>query len=324
MADYPIYRLVKGDQLTFTEMDDNLRWLSQNMSGSRLTLTGSIVDITGSVNIIGDLQVVGTASIGFLKTIVFSSGSNQLGDDISDVQTLIGTVNISGSLTVTRSANIPNLTGSLFGTASWALNALSSSQAISASYAYTASSAVNSFNAITASHALTASSADNFLVRQNITASNALITGTITAQTLVVQTVTSSVIYSSGSNVFGNDLTNTQTLTGSVNVTGSMSVIGKVTAQDITGSLFGTASWALNFITGSVTSASYAYTASLAISSSYAVTASNFAGTGSDGFVSNMSDTYTSTAKITDIITLSSAEYAAIGSPSTSTLYIVI
>jgi len=46
--------------------------------------------------------------------------------------------------------------------------------------------------------------------------------GTITAQTLVVQTVTSSVVYSSGSNVFGNSLSNIQTFTGSVLITGSM------------------------------------------------------------------------------------------------------
>jgi hypothetical protein len=90
-------------------------------------------------------------------------------------------------------------------------------------------------------------------------------------------------------------------------ISGSLTVI-----SGITGSLFGTSSWATNFITGSVTSASYA------------VTASNFAGTGSDGFVSNMSDTYTGTAKITNIVTLSAAEYSAIVSPLTSTLYIII
>jgi hypothetical protein len=45
--------------------------------------------------------------------------------------------------------------------------------------------------------------------------------GTITAQKLNVQQVTSSVIYSSGSNVFGNSLANTQTFTGSLQVTGS-------------------------------------------------------------------------------------------------------
>lgn len=55
----------------------------------------------------------------------------------------------------------------------------------------------------------------------DITGSNALFTGTITAQKLVVQTVTSSVLYSSGSNKFGSQLTDIQSFTGSLRVTGS-------------------------------------------------------------------------------------------------------
>ena len=108
-----------------------------------------------------------------------------------------------------------------------------------------------------------------------ITASAALINGTLTAQTLVVTTVSSSVVFSSGSNVFGNSTANTQTFTGSVNISGSLTLNGRGTINDLTGSLFGTASWATNFITGSVTSASYAFTASSAISSSFASTASS-------------------------------------------------
>ena len=80
--------------------------------------------------------------------------------------------------------------------------------------------------ATSASYAATASYATNF------TASNVLVTGTITAQTLVVQTVTSSIVYSSGSNIFGNDLSNTQTFTGSVNVTGSLTIRGKINSVD--------------------------------------------------------------------------------------------
>jgi hypothetical protein len=52
------------------------------------------------------------------------------------------------------------------------------------------------------------------------------VTGDIIAQTLNVQQVTSSVVYSSGSNVFGNDLSNTQQFTGSLSVTGSLSLNG--------------------------------------------------------------------------------------------------
>jgi hypothetical protein len=68
--------------------------------------------------------------------------------------------------------------------------------------------------------------------------SNLVVTGSITAQTLVVQTVTSSVVYSSGSNVFGNDIANTQTFTGSVLVTGSITATeGNFLGSGVDGSL---------------------------------------------------------------------------------------
>ena len=53
-------------------------------------------------------------------------------------------------------------------------------------------------------------------------------TGTITAQTLVVQTVTSSIVYSSGSNIFGNSQSNVQQMTGSLRVTGSSIISGQI------------------------------------------------------------------------------------------------
>jgi hypothetical protein len=58
------------------------------------------------------------------------------------------------------------------------------------------------------------------------------VTGQVVAQTLNVQQVTSSIVYSSGSNIFGNDLGNTQQFTGSVSVTGSMAVAGTVTMDN--------------------------------------------------------------------------------------------
>jgi hypothetical protein len=48
--------------------------------------------------------------------------------------------------------------------------------------------------------------------------------GTITAQTLVVQTITSSIVNMTGSNRFGGQLTDRQTFTGSVLITGSLTV----------------------------------------------------------------------------------------------------
>lgn len=78
---------------------------------------------------------------------------------------------------------------------------------------------INNDGSITASGSLTASG--SMVFTGDITGSNALFTGTITAQKLIVQTVTSSIIYSSGSNTFGSQLTDIQSFTGSLRVTGS-------------------------------------------------------------------------------------------------------
>ena len=149
-----------------------------------------------------------------------------------------GSVRFTNNLTVTGSITSPSITGSLLGTASYA------TQALTASYALNATTASYSLNTTSASYASTSSYATDFLVA-----------GTITAQKLVVQTVSSSVVYSSGSNTFGNDLSNTQVLTGSVSVTGSLSVNGSsVMLSNQTSSMSVlSASYA-----GSSTSASYA------------------------------------------------------------------
>jgi len=55
------------------------------------------------------------------------------------------------------------------------------------------------------------------------------VTGQVVAQTLNVQQVTSSIVYSSGSNIFGNTLGNTQQFTGSLQVSGSShNILGNV------------------------------------------------------------------------------------------------
>jgi hypothetical protein len=81
----------------------------------------------------GNLTLNGTASISTLvvNQTVLSTGSNQLGDAANDIQTLYGTVVIpTGSLTVTGSVrSTGGFTGSLFGTSSYATQALSASYA---------------------------------------------------------------------------------------------------------------------------------------------------------------------------------------------------
>jgi hypothetical protein len=64
---------------------------------------------------------------------------------------------------------------------------------------------------------------NSFRATQSITGS-LTVTGQIIAQTLNVQQVTSSIVYSSGSNVFGCDINSRQTFTGSFFQTGSIAV----------------------------------------------------------------------------------------------------
>ena len=123
---------------------------------------------------------------------------------------------VTGSLGVLGSVSASSFTGTLLGTAS------------TASYFVTSSVTSASF-ATSASQVATSSYADNFTVANQLTAT-----------TLIVQTISSSVVYSSGSNIFGNNLNNTQKFTGSVEITGSLLVKGPTILSGsalITGSL---------------------------------------------------------------------------------------
>ena len=94
---------------------------------------------------------------------------------------------------------------------------------------------------LSASYAQTSSFSNNFTVGGPLNvygngyiSGSLTVTDTITAQRLVVQTITSSIIYSSGSNKFGDATSDTQELTGSVTITGSLGVTGPTS---LTGSL---------------------------------------------------------------------------------------
>jgi len=71
---------------------------------------------------------------------------------------------------------------------------------------------------------------NSFRATQSITGS-LTVTGQIVAQSLNVQQVTSSIVFSSGSNTFGCDLNNRQTFTGSVLMTGSLNVFGNISSS---------------------------------------------------------------------------------------------
>jgi len=140
-----------SSSIASTDLGQNNRLGSiESKTGSYAT-TGSNVfqglqTISGSLIVTGSITAL-SASITYLETvyqtssIIFSSGSNILGDEASDTQTLWGRVAIpTGPVSVTGSVIATNFTGSLQGTASYATQALSASQAQNAN---TASFALN-------------------------------------------------------------------------------------------------------------------------------------------------------------------------------------
>jgi hypothetical protein len=111
---------------------------------------------------------------------------------------------VSGSLTVT---------GNIIASGSITL----SGSVASASFAASATSASYALNATTASYAVSATTASYAVSATTASFANAFtVAGNLTAQTLVVQTITSSVDYVTGSTQFGSLLTNTHVFSGSI------------------------------------------------------------------------------------------------------------
>jgi hypothetical protein len=241
------------------------------------TITGSLIlngvnlsSITGSEASINALNSF-TASAATTGSNVFKSN-----------QTVTGSVDITGSLTV-----VGPITGTVT-TASYVLNAVSASYALNAttaSYALVSTSASYAANSdlLDGRDSLTFANtgSNSFVGTQNINGDVAITgslttTGAITAQTLNVQQVTSSIVYSSGSNIFGNSVSNTQSMTGSVGISGSLAVVG---ASTITGILT---------LNSTITNGTYTYTlpsatGTLALTS--AIPANPVGGTGTTNYV---------------------------------------
>ena len=203
---------------------ENTYFIDMGINGSNYSQTGLVGDANDAyVYSTGNDLHIGNASnypIQFFAGGVDSNANRKLQLNPNNQHEMTGSLRVTGSITAL------SFTGSLFGTSSWAQNSITSSYIL---------------NAISASYAATASSAENFTVR-----------GTLTAQTIVAQTITSSTDYITGSTRFGSLLSNTHQFTGSVSVTGSLAVNGSnVVLTNQTSSMF-------------VLSASYATTAALA------------------------------------------------------------
>jgi hypothetical protein len=213
----------------------------------------------------------------------------------------VPTLIYSSSLLKATGSFTGSFTGTFTGTSSWATNAVSTS--------YFSGSISNAVNATSSSYASTASYLNT--LNQDLTFNgNLILNGTASITYLNVAYESSSIIYSSGSNQFGDATNDTQTLIGRTIVSGSFEVTGSTTSTlGFTGSLKGTADSA-SYVTTAQT-ASYVLQA---VSSSYALTASYVAGNGS--FPYTGSATISGSLRVVGPITsdrgLSEANYTAL------------
>jgi hypothetical protein len=166
-----------------------------------------------------------TRDTGFLNNVVKTDPQGNV-FFVSGSTTLLS-ISSSGAVTTTGV-----ISGSNALTASYAQNSElldnldSTSFVFTSSYNTDSSSVSTRVTRIEGNYATTGSNV--FLGAQTVCA-NITSTGTIVAQTLNVQQVTSSIVYSSGSNTFGNLLTDVQQMTGSLRVTGSATLNGLLT-----------------------------------------------------------------------------------------------
>jgi hypothetical protein len=166
----------------------------ETASGSAITRLGALEVASGSaITRLSALETASGSAITRLSSLETASGS---------AITRLSALEVASGSAITRLSSLETASGS-------AITRLSSLENKTGSYATTGSNNFNGTQTITGS----------LLQSGNYTT-----TGTITAQTINVQQVTSSIVYSSGSNIFGNAIGNTQTFTGSVNITGSLSL----------------------------------------------------------------------------------------------------
>ena len=190
--------------------------MGKNQSASGLT---NIVqyDTAGNISLVsGSTTLLYISSSGAITTTGVISGSNALSASYA--------VSASNSLAAQTASFVQNAQSASYvltaQTASFVANAQSASYVLNAqssSYVLTAQTASYVLTAQTASFVANAQSASNAVAAQTASFANAFtVAGTLTAQTLVVQTITSSVDFVTGSTRFGSILGNTHVFSGSV------------------------------------------------------------------------------------------------------------
>jgi hypothetical protein len=171
--------------------------MASTSSWSVNSQTASYVDYGNVKNITNTSTFAGTASY-----VASSSYA-----DLSQTASYIALAQSASYVTLAQTASYVLLSQ----TASYVLQAVSASFSTTASYATVASAIVSSANV-------------------NI---NQLTASAIQVTNLNVVTITSSIDYASGSNIFGTKSTDTQRFTGSVSITGSLSINGPITMAGV-------------------------------------------------------------------------------------------
>lgn len=100
-----IYRQTKGTPLTYAELDGDFQFLTGSInaiSGAYAT-TGSNT-FQGNQTFTGNITVSGTASVAFFSyissSVIYLTGSNFFGRNVTDLQYFTGSTKISGSLNI--------------------------------------------------------------------------------------------------------------------------------------------------------------------------------------------------------------------------------
>lgn len=191
------------------------------ISGS--TFANQTYTFPSNVIIEGQLTASSFTSIVSQSIIITDSGSTKFGDSLDDTHQFTGSLLVSGTI------EAPSITGSLDGTASYA---------ISASYAENAGLLDGLDSTVFAT------TGSNTFVGEQIVSGNITQTGSLTTNGLHVLLQDNTEFSISGSEfLFDFD---TFDFSGSMEVTGSFDILGSITATSITSSLDGTASYAEN------------------------------------------------------------------------------
>ena len=284
------------------------------LGGGTNTISGTDAKITGSFtgSFIG--AVSGTSSIATTASYIELSnvdGSASLASRITSNSSSIASLeSVSGSYANSASfasdistnsssiASLEAISGSYANSASFASDisinsaSIASLETISGSYANSASFA-SDISANSASiGSLNAVSSSYLLNTTDTLTGDLTVTGNIIATTLNVQDVTASVVYSSGSNIFGSSSIDTQQFTGSILTTGSIEVTGPITSGAIVSSASITAAGNSNSFGNTTIAALSASTGTFSASVTAAGNSNSF---GATTFTGTITSTSTST-----------------------------